>query len=236
MSGNYSYNLAAKLKKLKKIVEAHFLAGNSVGVVSNLTGLSPDLLQEWHDEVVLNAIKSGAARRILLREMLLQHTPGMLLKLKTLAQNRGDEKMQYSVANAWVNFAARFMSEDARITAAESRARKDTDQDAMLARSLFDIRDPDINGSSPSGAEDPEERLAASLSGEGGGLSEARLAEIAAAIDRLEKKLPDDEVTERTAEPSQTKEQPEDYYRAEGEVHRKKETVEFFDGLSEDLG
>lgn len=185
-----NYNVSAKLKKLKKLAQHHFLAGNSVEVVAGVTGLSKDMLQEWHDEFLILTLKGSSSRRLFLRELLLKNAPQMILILSELAKNKGDEKLAYSASSAILSFSSKFMNEDARVLQAEQQIRKDSDGDTTFNRSLFDIRDPDINGSTGSkdGSDGGALFAKASLGEER--LSQEAIDQIEAAAARLEEKSP----------------------------------------------
>lgn len=142
------YNVSAKLKKLKKLVESQFLVGHSIKVVVNLTGLSEHIIQEWHDEFVLSTLKESSSRRIFTRELLLKNAPQMILILSQLAKQKGDEKLAYSAASAVLGFGAKFLAEDARIQGLENKLRNENDNDAGLRRTLFDFVSPDNQGGS----------------------------------------------------------------------------------------
>lgn len=141
------YNLSSKLRKLKKVAQTHFLAGNTPRIVSQILGISESLLQEWHDEFVVDVIQSGAAKRVFLRELLLRNSPAMIMILARQAKQKGDEDMAHTAARAVLSFASRFMAEDMKIIQAEQKFRKDTDNDPMFKRGLFDFADPDVDGS-----------------------------------------------------------------------------------------
>lgn len=137
------YNVSAKLKKLKKLAQSHFLLGNSVKVVVGLTGVSEHIIQTWHDEFVLSTLKESSSRRIFTRELLLKNAPGMIMILAQLAKQKGDEKLAYSAASAVLSFGTRFLSEDARIQSLENKLAKENDNDPGLKRTLFDLVSPD---------------------------------------------------------------------------------------------
>jgi len=137
------YNVSAKLKKLKKLAQSHFLLGNSVKVVVGLTGVSEHIIQTWHDEFVLSTLKESSSRRIFTRELLLKNAPGMIMILAQLAKQKGDEKLAFSAASAVLSFGTRFLSEDARIQSLENKLAKENDNDPGLKRTLFDLVAPE---------------------------------------------------------------------------------------------
>lgn len=170
------------MRKLKKLAQTHFLAGNTPAVVHGLTGISEDILQEWHDEFLVLTIKSGASRRVFLRELLLANAPAMLMKLKTFANNTGDEKLASSSAVSYLSFASRFMNEDARIMQAEQKFKESTDNDPLFSRTLFDFADPSLDGSTRDTVDDGEAQEIQSL-------SDAKLAELMRIADAMEAKV-----------------------------------------------
>lgn len=220
------YNVSAKLKRLKKLAHTHFLAGNPVEVVAGITGMSKEMLQEWHDDFLIQTLKGSAPRRVLLRELLLKNAPAMIMNLVELSKNKGDEKLAYSASSAVLAFASRFMNEDAKILQAEQQFKQDTDGDTGFSRTLFDIADPDVSGStkaSEGGALfEKAERGAA-------GLSPEALAEIDAAIDRLDKKTPT-ALAEGALNGEKTQTTNGEEYQGDRPA-----VTDFFDGL-EDLG
>lgn len=141
-----TYNIAEAARKLKQNARTHFLAGSSCKVVSQLFKLSESLVQEWHDEFVLELLQGGHSKRVFMRELLMRNSPQMILTLVELAKQNGDEALKKSAAQAVLAFSARFFAEDARILNAESKARQATADDRGLQRGLFDIRDPDVEG------------------------------------------------------------------------------------------
>lgn len=172
------YNLSSKLKQLKKLAETYFLAGHTPRIASNMLGLSEHILQEWYDDFIVRTLQGAAPKRVMLRELLLKNAPSMILILTELAKQKGDEKLSYSASSAVLSFASRFMQEDARILAAESKVKDKTGDDPGLKRTLFDFQSPDIHGAS--GAKAEEARRKAGLP------TEEEEAEIVAAIERLE--------------------------------------------------
>lgn len=178
------YNVSAKLKKLKKQVQNYFLAGNSVEVVSSITGLSKELLTEWHDEFVVSVVKTGPARRAFLRELLLKNAPSMIITLSNLAKQKGDEKLKYSAASAILAFSARFMNEDIKMLQTEQKTAKELDNDPTFRRGLFDVADPDVTGSK----KDQEAGVLFEKASTGAeSLSEETLTQLLAAAERMEK-------------------------------------------------
>lgn len=140
------YNLSGKLAELKKTSRAHFLVGSSVKVVSTILKLSETIVQEWHDEFVIELLQGSAGKRVFMRELLLKNAPTMVMTLVNLAKQQGDEKLSYSAASAVLSFSSRFFGEDARVLQAESKALKITEEDKMMRRTLFDFVDPDVDG------------------------------------------------------------------------------------------
>lgn len=141
-----NYNLASKLKKLKKAARASFMVGNSPKMVSDRIGLSLSIVQDWHDDFVKELLNNGSSKRIFLRELLIKNSPQMILILSKLAQQQGDEKLAYSASSAVLSFASKFMAEDVRISNMEEKAKDFTGDDPMLKKTLFDFVDPDIDG------------------------------------------------------------------------------------------
>lgn len=184
MAGN-NYNLSAKLRKLKKLAQTRFLAGQSVDVVSSVTGLSKDLLKEWHDEFIVDVVQQGPSRRACLRELLLKNAPQMIMILTELARAKGDEKLSYQCASAILAFSAKFMNEDVKILQAEQAVNKDNDNDNGFRRTLFDIADPDVGGSK---RQRDEAGLFEQATDRETQLSDESIAKILAAAESLEEK------------------------------------------------
>lgn len=122
------------------------MAGNSVRVVSLSLGVSESIIQEWHDEIVVDILKSGSSKRLFLRDLLLKNSPTMILKLCELAKQNVDEKLAYSAASSVLAFASRFMNEDLKISNMEEKAKTATGNDPMFKKTLFDFLDPDLEG------------------------------------------------------------------------------------------
>lgn len=179
---NYSYNVSAKLKKLKKLAQDYFLLGHGVKAVSGLLVLSPEIVKEWHEEFVRSVLTEAASKRVLMRELLVKNTPQMVLILSGLAKQKGDEKLAANCASSVLSFASRFMQEDARIIAQEAKAATTVGTDRTLQKGLFDFVDPDIDGAK--GADGPE--AYARRTADEANLDESTIAELEAAFALLE--------------------------------------------------
>lgn len=136
-------------------------AGLDSEFICTKCNVSPSYVKEIEEEYIKGLLSNGSGQRARIRNLLLRNSPHMINVLFKAATQDVDNKLQMSAATTFLNFATRFLRDDATIASSENKV-----NNGMLQQTLFDFTIPGEPGESQGGRIGFEEIKASNSIGE----------------------------------------------------------------------